>query len=250
MPDITNMQQMNTPSNFRFSAVAVDQLGATEYTLATVVVDVSGSVSGWERQLENCLKAIVNSCKRSPRADNLMLRVVQFNGNVSEVHGFRELNGINVSEYDNRLNPSGNTALFDAVQESAEATVTYARLLSSQDYLANAVIYVLTDGADNQSSHTPRSVRGVVDSVKRDEVLESMAVVLVGIGQHGSGAYLDNFRQEANITQFVDLEELFRKTSPEGALAKLAGYVSKSISSTSQALASGNSQPAASTLTF
>lgn len=250
MPDITNMQQMQTPSNFRFSAIAVDQLGATEYTLVTVVVDTSGSVSGWERNLENCLKAIVNSCRRSPRADNLMLRVVQFNSRLNEVHGFRELNGINVSEYDNRLQPSGNTALFDAVQEAAEATITYARLLKSQDYMANAVIYVLTDGADNASTHTPRSIRGVVDGVKRDEVLESMAVILIGVGQSGVGAYLDNFRQEANITQFVDLEELFRKTSPEGALAKLAGYVSKSISSTSQALASGNSQPATSTLVF
>lgn len=250
MPDITNMQQMQTPSNFRFSAMGVDQLGASEYTLATIVVDVSGSVSGLERELERCLHTIVTSCKKSPRSDNLMIRVVQFNHNITEVHGFRELNSIQPSEYANRLSPSGNTSLYDAVQEAAEATITYARLLNSQEFMSNAVIFIVTDGMDNQSNHTPNSIRGVVDSVRRDEVLESMAVILIGVGQHNAGAYLANFRQEANITQFIDLEELFRKTSPEGALAKLAGYVSKSISSTSQALASGNSQPAASTLTI
>lgn len=57
MPDLTNMQTMQTASNFHFQAVGLDALGATEYTLATVVVDISGSVSGWERQLEDCLKA-------------------------------------------------------------------------------------------------------------------------------------------------------------------------------------------------
>ena len=250
MPDITNMQQMQTPNNFRFSATGIDQLGATEYTLATVVVDISSSVDGFQRQLEDCLKAIVNACKKSPRSDNLMLRVVKFNDSVTEVHGFKELNTININDYSNTLNPAGCTALFDAVQEAIEATSEYGRLLKGQDYQANAVVYILTDGEDNRSRMTPTSIKNAVNSVKRQEQLESLAVILVGVGQHNAGAYLDGFRQDANITQFVDLEELFRKTSPEGALAKLAGFVSKSISSTSQALASGNSVPASSNLVF
>lgn len=250
MPDITNMQQMQTPSKFRFSAVSVDKLNASEYTLATLVVDVSGSVDGMQRQIEACIKAIIQSQVDSPRADNLMVRVVTFNDNIVEVHGFRELNSINPTEYDNTLNPCGGTSLYDAVQEAAEASIAYARLIKGQDYFSNAVIYVLTDGMNTQGRMTPRSIRTLVDGVKRGEILESMAVILIGIGQHGQGAYLDGFRQEANITQFIDMEDLFRKQSPEKALAKLAGYVSKSISSTSQALASGNSMPANSTLVF
>lgn len=251
MPDLTNMQQMQTASSFHFSAVGLDALGATEYTLATVVVDISGSVSGWERNLESCLKAIVKSCKKSPRSDNLMLRVTKFNDNVVEVHAFKELNTIKDGDYDNSLNPSGGTALCDAVLEAVEATKTYGQLLSDQNYQTNSVIYVVTDGADN-TSHvaTPNSLKTAVGSVKREEKLESMAVILIGVGYGGSAQYLDSFKNQTNITQFVDLEELFRKTSPEGALAKLAGYVSKSISSTSQALGTGNSVPTSSVLTF
>lgn len=250
MPELDSMQNIQTQSNFQFSAIGLDELEATEYTLATVVVDLSGSVSGWERQLEDCLKAIVNSCKRSPRSDNLILRVVQFNDSLTEIHGFKELNTIGENEYTNTLQASGSTSLYDAVLEAAEATTTYGEMLTNQDYMANGVIYVLTDGMDNTSRHNASQIKDRILSVKRDEVLDSMAVILVGIGHHGASQYLDNFKQEAEITQFVDLEDLFNKTSPEGALAKLAGYVSRSISSTSQALASGNSTPMASNLTF
>ena len=61
---------------------------------------------------------------------------------------------------------------------------------------------------------------------------------------------LEAFKDGAELTQFVDLTDLFNKQSPAKALAKLAGYVSKSISTTSQALASGTSTAVSSQLTF
>jgi hypothetical protein len=85
-----------------------------------------------------------------------------------------------------------------------------------------------------------------------DEKLESVAVILVGVGygeQHLKD-YLDKFKKTAEIDQFVDMTELFNNGSPDKALAKLAGFVSKSISSTSQALASGSTTPSSSLLTF
>jgi len=54
------MEELRTASNYRFSAVKVDELGATKYTLATIVVDVSGSVAAFKNELENSLKTILN----------------------------------------------------------------------------------------------------------------------------------------------------------------------------------------------
>jgi len=73
---------------------------------------------------------------------------------------------------------------------------------------------------------------------------------MVGASDPMASSDLDKFKKQAEITQFVDLTDLFTKSSPEGALAKLAGYISKSISSTSQALASGSTTPNSSQLTF
>jgi len=256
MPDITDtvdMKNLMTASRYGFSAVGLDALGASEYTLATVVVDISGSVTGWSKQLEDCLKAILESCKSSPRSDNLLLRLVSFNHNVVELHGFRLLNDISADEYDGILRPSGTTALFDATHTSIEATSDYGKLLVDQgDMSANAVVYVLTDGADNESKQTPKAIKKLIENVVKEEKLESMAVVLIGVGYSDAGmaSYLDTFKNDAGITQFVDMTELFSKSSPAKALAKLAGYVSKSISSTSHALASGSSTASSSLLTF
>lgn len=257
MPDImdetTDMKNLMTSSRYGFSAVGLDALGASEYTLATVVVDISGSVTAWRKNLEDCIKTIVKTSKMSPRSDNLLLRLVTFNDNVSEIHGFRLLNDIDESEYDGSLHPGGITALFDATHSSIEATGDYGKLLVDQgDMSANAVVYVITDGMDNASANTSKEIKKMIENVVNQEYLESMAVILIGVGYSDGSTvtYLDEFQKEADINQFVDLTELFTKTSPEKALAKLAGYVSKSISSTSTALASGSTSASSSLLTF
>ena len=86
----------------------------------------------------------------------------------------------------------------------------------------------------------------------KDECLESIAVILlkVGAGDPEAAIALDAFAKDAEITQFEDLTTLFQKLSPEGALAKIAGFVSRSISSTSQSLANGSASPTSSKLTI
>lgn len=255
MTDITDegMENLQTASRYGFSGVGLDALGATEYTLATIVTDISGSVTGWVKQLEDCLKAIASSCQDSPRAENLLLRLVSFHDRVEEVHGFRQLEDIDVSEYDNSLQTRGMTALYDAIHTSIEATADYGKLLVDQgDMSANAVVYVLTDGGDNASKHTVNTIKKLIQDVRMDEKLESISVILIGVGYGDASLkqYLDDLKDKAELDQFVDLTELFQKSSPEKALAKLAGYVSKSISSTSQSLASGSTSPSSSLLTF
>lgn len=235
------MDIVTTNSNYQFSAVRADSLGASEYTLATIVVDRSGSVAAFKAELENSLKTALEACKKSPRVDNLMLRLVKFNHNVDEVHGFRLLNGIDAKEYDDCLDCTDYTALFDATFMGIEATVEYARILHGQDYMVNAIVFVITDGDDNCSTETPARIKKLVDKIRKDESLESITVVLVGVNTKEAGIrdYLERFQKEADITQYVDIDQATPKM-----LAKLAKFISSSISSTSQALGSGAaSQP-------
>jgi len=232
-----SMALLNTASNYQFSAVKVDELGASEYTLVTIAQDVSRSVSPYAREMEKCLKTILESCQKSPRAENLMLRLVGFNASLTEFHGFKLLSDIDAAEYDDSLMPTGGTALFDAVQSSVEATKDYAVILDDQDFLVNAIVFVVTDGDDNSSSATAASVKNAVDNAMREESLESLTVVLVGVDDQNPmiGRYLQDFQKDANITQFVGIGE-----ATAGKLAKLANFISQSISSTSQALGSGS----------
>ena len=233
----TTMEQLNTASNYKFSAVKVDELGASEYTLVTIAQDTSGSVSAFRADMENCLKVIMASCKKSPKSENLMMRLISFSDDLQELHGFKLLDTINDTDYDNILSIGGYTALFDAVQSSVEATAQYSETLRSQDFLSNAIIFIITDGDDNASRSTANSVKKAIATAIKSEVLESLTVVLVGVNTTDNmiADCLQDFQKQADITQYVDIG-----TATAGKLAKLANFVSQSISSTSQALGSGS----------
>ena len=231
------MNIMNTAGNYQFSAVKLEKLGATEYSLVTIVQDNTGSVAGFKTDMEKCIKTAVEACQKSPRAENLMLRLVKFNTKIEEVHGFKLLGSIDIKDYDDVLNPDGMTALYDAVHTSIEATKDYGKVLTGQDYLANAIIFIITDGMNNAGTYTPTSIKKLVVSVIKEECLESIVIVLVGVGTKADpnvGPYLDDFKKEAGINQYVEIDEATPKK-----LAKLASFISRSVSSTSQALGSG-----------
>ena len=220
--------------------------------MASMVVDTSGSTASFKGDLEKCMKTVLGSCKNSPRVDNLLMRVVEFNDNVREIHGFRLLADIDPKEYDNILNPYGSTALFDAVASATEAIGVLGENLVNQEMEANGVIYVITDGCNNCGKATANSIRKALDRIGKEEKLQSIAIILIMVGYADPSVKreLDSFVNDAKITQFVDMTEMFAKTSPEKALAKLAGLISQSISTTSMALASGSATATSSKLTI
>lgn len=223
-------------THFGFSAAKIESLGASEYTLATVVVDVSGSVGPYQGEMEQALKTVVQSCRMSPRADNLMLRVVLFDTKVVELHGFKPLPDCNESDYDSCLPPGGMTALFDASYSATKAMTQYGADLTSNDFQVNGALFVITDGMDNASKTTGIMVARAIREARTTEALESIMPVLIGVNtdQSGLNQYLDTFKTDAAFQQYVAIGQATQKE-----LAKLGGFISKSISSQSQALGSG-----------
>lgn len=235
MIDESQMLSLPAAGNFRFSAVRPETLDATEYTLATIVVDVTGSVASFKDELLGAVKAVVRACQKSPRAENLLVRLVTFNTSVDEVHGFKPLAEIDPDDYE-PFSPSGLTALYDASVDALSATNRYAKLLSDQDYLVNAAVYIVTDGLNNFGRSKLGDVAAELKQAARDETLESLVTVLVGINtlERGVAQSLDELRAQAGLGQFVDVGE----ATPQ-RLAKLSAFVSRSISSQSQALGTG-----------
>ena len=236
-----NTAQMTVPnSTFTFSAIKPENLGATEYTLVTTVVDVSGSVSSYVNDLVNMLNAVVEACKKNPRAENLLFRVITFNGKIKEIHGFVPLSSI--SSYSlNDLKCGGNTALCAATYSAIEASNTYAKTLIDQDFSVNSAIYIITDGADNDSNGiTAANVKNALDLSVQDEYVNSIVSVLIGINTSSCGSDLAIFQHDSGLTQYVDMGD-----ATPGKLSKLGGFISKSISSASQSLNTGSPVTAA-----
>jgi hypothetical protein len=237
MPKLnTSLENFKLPGSFGFSATKLSDLGATEYTLVTLVVDESSSVGSFRTEMVDAIKAVVNACKYSPRADNLMIRLVTFSDNLTEVHGFKLLSAVNTDDYNSLLNKGGMTALFDASTNSVEATSSYGKTLVDNDFSTNAIVVVITDGCDNRSSFTANSVGDSMKKALSGETLESLVSILIGVNvaDQQVSQYLNQFKTDGGFTQYVELKDANAKT-----LAKLAQFVSKSISSQSTALGTG-----------
>lgn len=246
MPKLMNQDEMNTHQtlqNFTFSAVKIENLGASEYTIVTVAQDTSGSVTSFRTDMEACLQKILESCKLSPRSENLLMRLIEFNDDVNELHGFMELNNISPADYSGILKCYGATALRDATVNAAESTEAYGKSLSDMDYRCNGIMFVITDGDDNSSviARSPAAVKKALDKIKRGEIaLESFLSILIGVGDDPVYVQqMEQFAKDCGFDQFIALED-----ATPSKLAKLADFISRSISSSSTALANGQpSQP-------
>src|SRR4029078_7096753 len=153
MPIIdSQLDQVTLPnSHYGYSATRLEELGATEYTIATVVADVSGRTAALPLDMEASIQQIAQACKYSPRADTVLLRLVAFDDSLSELHGFKLLENCHLADYGGLLQPGGSTALYDATENAVASTTNYAQKLASGDFSANAILFVITDGMDNAS---------------------------------------------------------------------------------------------------
>lgn len=234
-----SLDQVALPnSHYGYSATRLEELGATEYTVVTVACDVSGSTAAFTFDMEAAITRVVQACKSSPRADNLLLRLVAFDDKLSEVHGFKLLENCNLADYGGVLRAGGSTALYDAAENAVSSTVDYGRQLLAGDFSANGIIFVITDGMDNASRLPARAVKEALARAVKSEALESVVSVLVGVNVQDAQAarFLRQFHADAGFHQYVELDRADAQT-----LARLAEFVSRSISAQSQALGTGGS---------
>jgi hypothetical protein len=234
--DASMTQQALPTGHYGYSAARLQNLGAAEYTLATIVNDVSGSVASFRAEMEAALREIIGACKYSPRADNLLVRLVTFADRLDEVHGFKLLEQCRVEDYRKVLRVGGNTALYDSAENAVAATADYGEQLTRAGYAANAILFVITDGMDNASTLGVRQLREALDRAVTGEAVASLVSVLVGVNVQNPtvGAYLQDLKTAAGFTEYVEIARANAQT-----LAGLAQFVSRSIASQSRALGSG-----------
>lgn len=154
MPDLmgqSDSEVYKTVSGFQFSAVGMDDIeGGSLYTIVNILVDETGSVSGFETQLEDCIKTIVDACKKAPTSETLLMRVGKFGSHISnsveEIHGFNLLSNLKTRDYAGTIQPDGSTPLLDATLDSIETMESQAKILVDQEYGCNGIFFVMTDG--------------------------------------------------------------------------------------------------------
>lgn len=238
--------QQHKVGHFGFTATNIDDLEASGYTLATIACDRSGSTRGFQKPMEDALKASVEALKKHPNSEGMMLRVLAFDSTCEEVHGFIPLADIDTTRYDGSLTPRGMTALFDACINGAQAAAEYGKQLLRDRFNANGILICITDGMNNAgkfraetfpNNHDVPEVAKAFRQAMEKESLESFATILIGVNmQNGSvKAILEAFHKEAGFsTGMIALDD----ANPD-TIAKIGAFISTSVSSTSTALGTG-----------
>jgi uncharacterized protein YegL len=237
--DDSTMSNHTLPGNhYGYSATRIEDLNAAEYTLVGIAADVSASVFAYRAEIERAMAEIVRSCRRSPRRDNLLARITTFNGSVHELHGFRPLPACDPDAYLGCLNTAGTTALNDATINMCDAIDGYATTLRDSAFSCNAIVFVITDGMDNASSHNVEQVAQSLSALAGSASLDSLTSVLIGINVEADSLskYLDKLQKTARFDRYLELSN-----ATESTLANVARFVSGSIVAQSRMLGAGRS---------
>lgn len=249
MPRLDGNMESHTTGRggYAFTGARIERLQTTNITLATIIVDVTGSVNRFAAELDQMIRNAIEGCKKAPQSDSIMIRLVffsdRFQDNVEEVFGFTPVADIDLNAIP-KVVAGGNTPLFDATFEAIAATNAYGQTLRDNDFGVNGIGIYLTDGSDNASVLGPADVKREHDLAVSTEQLESFVSVLVGINAQVYRHELERFQRDASLTQYTDAGE-----ATAGRLGKLAGFISRSVSSQSQALGTGGpSQQIAATI--
>lgn len=225
--------------NFTFSAVNPEDLEELGYTVATVVLDESGSLQYKRNLLVELLVTIAEGLKKSSRKETILLRVISFNYNIREIHGFKPVTQIDLNEY-NQIDPDGRTALIDSMFSAVASTFEYAKKMWKDGFDANACIYIITDGMDNESKKSAQDVADQLMRIKAGEEVESIITILLGVNDPTCGwkqevtQALSTLQAKIDFTEYIEAGDVTKEN-----IGKIGGIVSSSITSTSQALGKG-----------
>ncbi len=229
-------------SNFGFSAVDPEDMATPEdeYTLVSLTLDASPSTTSVRDSICVGMKTLNLACKKNPRSDKMMIQNTVFGSRIEEIHGFIPVNDIDETDYKPISTVGGSTCLLDSIFNSVSAIGHYAKILDQSDIGSNGMVFVFTDGMDNDSTIGHQTILDKLEELKMEEILESIKIIILGFYDPKSSyatrivEYLNDLVQELQLDQFVDIGQM----TPEQA-AKTFGFVSQSISSQSQALGTG-----------
>jgi hypothetical protein len=268
----SSLEEVKT-ANFGFTAQDMEELEASGYTIVDIAVDCSYSTSSFIAQMEDAVLGAITALKGDPnasppikphpRADQMLVRLTRFADNIKEVFGYILLNVIEVSQLKGSIVADGATALFDSIISAGEAAAAMGKKLQDDDYDANGIFILLTDGLNNRGKYSsgrtgsryyPSKQQyhddlGVVNKAlkmpRQSENLESYVSIMIGVNCAECEEELREIHELAGFTQdFMALHD----ASPE-TISAIGAFISESVSSQSEARGTGGpSQSIANTI--
>ena len=219
--DDNNFEDLNF--NLDFGNFNPEEIETDETINAVFIVDVSYSVSLYVKELNSAFNDFVEAMQKSHIAEKLFVSIIEFNNNINVKTGFQPITAIPYTDFSKSI--GGVTSLYDAVKTGLENAVEYRENLENSGVETKTLLFVITDGDDNNSKNPPHVVKQIIDKLKSDERSAfSFTSILFGVGHD---ADFEKARKEMGI------EHIAKVGTTGDDMKKMIGFISQSISSIS-----------------
>jgi uncharacterized protein YegL len=205
----------------------VADLDASDATLVSVVLDMSGSMSPHKKAVIDAYNAMLSALSASKAAASILVSTWAFADTVTLLRGFQPVGWqkpLDRAEYA----PDGCTALYDALLACMTGVVAYGQELYDNGVPSRRIVFVLSDGDDNASRARSLDVRTAARALLAQE---AYTLAYAGFGSSDLAA----------LAADVGFPTVVTTGASESELRRIFRQVSASVIRVSQGTAAGAS---------
>ena len=216
--------------NLNFGNFNPDDIEVDETINAVFIVDTSYSVDSYIQELNYAFNDFVETMQKSHIADKLFVSIIEFDVKVKVVSGFQPIAHITKQDFSKNL--GGATSLYDAVLKGFDNAIAYRKNLENSGVETKTLLFVITDGGDNNSKNPAHTVKTKISALKTDERSAfTFTSILFGVG---------TYSEFEKAQKDMGIDHLATIGNSGGDIKKMIGFISQSISSVSSGAAMPN----------
>lgn len=212
--------------NYNFGNFNPDDVEVEDTINVQFVVDVSGSVTGYVKELNSGLNEFVERMQKSHVADKVFVSVVVFNHKIEVLTGYQPISQVQTFDFGKYID--GTTALYGGTRVALENALNYREGLENAGVNCKTLVFVMTDGGDNEPRQGSASdVKKIIDNLLQEERnFASFETMLFGINKNEETEF-NNAAAAMGIKNVVTIDN----TADE--IKKMINFISSSVSSAS-----------------
>ena len=199
-----------------------ESLQTSETINCVFVIDTSCSMKANASELNAALNDFVQTMQNSHIKDRLLVSMIEFDSDIVVKTGFQPIANIQTLN----INPNGPaTKLYDAAFTGIKKALDYRVQLENSGITTKTLLFIITDGSDNDSVDNGSAVKNEIDKLKASEQnMFSFTAILFGIGNSGD---FDTAARKMGI-------DLVANVGTSGKeIRKMINFISSSVSSAS-----------------
>jgi uncharacterized protein YegL len=215
------VQNLNAQTGLGCVGAQVDDLNTDDVTLLVVVLDKSASMYSVQQDVIDAFNQMTRALSDSKAADSILMSAWTFNNTPELLFGYTPIETVkdlNTTTY----SPDGTTALYDATLNAFTGIVAYGQQLRDSGIRTRSIVCVITDGGDNDSTHTAAAVKTVSDDLLRQE---TFTLAFVGLGDE------PYFR---NIADTIGFNNVLTTANTSSEIRRTLNLISGSVIRASQ----------------